>query len=67
MLREKWTRFSITVNKYVLPLESNIFVRLKAISHFILQNLEAINRPVSEIENYNDCHMALLHEYTWIL
>ena len=38
MLRENWTKFSITVNKYLSPIQSNFFVRLKTMSHFILQN-----------------------------
>ena len=50
MLRENWTTFSITVNKYFLPLQSKLFVKLKAVSHFILQNWEAIDHPVSEIK-----------------
>ena len=51
MLFKNWTEFSITVNKYILPLQSNFFVRLKTDSHFISQNLEAIDRPVPEIKN----------------
>ena len=59
MLRENWTIFSIVVNKYFLPRESNFYVRLKAVSHFISQNLEAINRPDPKVKNNN--------KYTWIL
>ena len=51
MLRENKTKFSITVNKYFLPLQLSFFVRLKAVSHFIAQNLEAIDHPVLEIKN----------------
>ena len=67
MLRENWPTFSITVNKYFIPIKSNFFSRLKAVSHFFLQNLEAIDRPVPEIKNYNDRHMAFSHKYIWIL
>ena len=49
ILRENETTFSITVNKYFLPLESNSFLRLKATSDFISQNLGAIDHPVPEI------------------
>ena len=35
VLREKWTTFSITVNKYLLPLQSNFVVGLKVGFHFI--------------------------------
>ena len=62
MLSENWTTFSITIKKYFLPLQSNFFVRLKAVLHFILQNLEAIDHPVTEIKNYNDRHMTFSHK-----
>ena len=67
MLRENWTTFSIIVNEYFLPLLSNFLLRFKAVSHFISQNLEAIDPPVPEIKNYNDRHMAFSHKYTWTL
>ena len=67
MLRENWITFPITVNKYFLPRQSNFFVKLKTVSHFISPNLEAIDRPVPEIKNYNDCHMSFSQKYTWIL
>ena len=67
MLRESWTTFSITVNQYSLPLQSNFFVRLKTVSHFISQNLEAIDHPIPEMKNYNDFHMVFSHKYTGIL
>ena len=67
MLRENWTAFSITVDKYFLPLQSNFCVRLEVVSHYISQNLEAVDHLVSEIKNYNECHMAFSHKYTWIL
>ena len=67
MLREIWTTFSITVNKCFLPLQWNFSVRLTAVSHFVSQNLQAIDHPVPEINNYHNCHMAFLHKYTWIL
>ena len=51
MLRESWTTFSITVNKYFLPLQSKFTVRLKAVLYFISWNLQAIDYPVPEIEN----------------
>ena len=35
MLREHLTTFFITVNKYFLPLQSNFFVTMKAVLHFI--------------------------------
>ena len=57
MLRENWPTFFITVDKYFLSLQSNSFVRLKAVLHFISRILEAIDHPVSEIKNYNDCHI----------
>ena len=38
ILRENWTTFSITVNKYSISLQSNFFLRLKAVSQFISQN-----------------------------
>ena len=56
MLRENWTTFSITANKYFLPTQSNFIIRFKAISHFTSQNLEAIDQPVPEIKNDNDRH-----------
>ena len=59
MLCKNWTTISITVNKYFLPLQPNFYVRSKAVSHFVSQNLEAIDRPVLEIKNYNDHHMFL--------
>ena len=67
MLLEKWPTFSITVNKYFLPLRLKFNVRLKAVLRFISQNLEGIDHPVSEIKNYNDRHIAFSHKYTWIL
>ena len=39
MLRENLPTFSITINKYSLPLQSKSVVRLKAVSHYISQNL----------------------------
>ena len=56
--------FPITVNEYFLPLQSNFLVKLKAISHFILQNLGAFDHPVAEMKNYNDRHMAFSSEYS---
>ena len=56
MLCENWTTFSITENKYFLRLQSKFFVRLKAVSHSISQNLEAIDHAVPEIKNYNYRH-----------
>ena len=50
MLHENLPTFSITVSKYFLPLQSNFFLRLKAVSHFISQNLKAIDGPVPEIK-----------------
>ena len=50
MLHENWPTFSITVNKYFLPLQSNFFVKFKGLLHFISQNLEAIDRPVPVIK-----------------
>ena len=67
MLREKWPTFSITVNKFILPLQLNFVVRFKAASHFISRNLEAVDHPVPEITNYNDHHVEFSHKYTWIL
>ena len=67
VLRENWTTFSITINKYFWPPQSSLFVRLKAVSQFISQNLGATDHPVPEIKNYNDRHMAFSHKYTWIL
>ena len=58
MLRENWATFIITVNKCFLPLQWKLVVKLKAVSHFISQNLEAIDHPVSEIKNYDYCSMA---------
>ena len=58
MLRENWTTFSITVNKYFFLLQSNFSVRLKAVWHFISQILEEIDHPVPEIKNYHDRHMC---------
>ena len=63
MLCENWPTSSITVNKYFLLLESTFFVSLKTVSHFIWQNLEAIDHPIPEIKNYNDRHMTFLHKY----
>ena len=54
MRRENWITFFITVDKHFLPLQSNFFVRLKAVSYSISQNLEAIDHPVLEIKNYSD-------------
>ena len=67
MLRENWPIFSFAVTKYFLPLQSNFVVRLEAVSHFISQNLEAIDHPVSEINNYTDRRVAFSHKYAWIL
>ena len=67
ILCENWTSFSITVNKYFLPLQSNSFIRLKVVLRLISQNLQDIDHPVPEIKKYNDRHMAFLHKYTWIL
>ena len=67
MLRKNWSTLFITVSKDFLPLQSNSFVSLKAVQHFISQNLEAIDHPVPEIKNYNDRHVAFPHKYTWIL
>ena len=67
MLRENWPTFCITVNKYFLPLQPNLFVSLKAIQLYIPKNLEAVYHPVSEIRNYNGRHKAFLHKYTWML
>ena len=39
---------------------------MKDLSHFLLQNLEAVHHPVPGIRNYNDRHMAFLHESTWM-
>ena len=42
--------FRHIINKYFLLFASNFFVScLIAVSHFILQNLEAIDHPVPEI------------------
>ena len=62
-LPENWATFFITVNKFFLPLQSNLFVKLKAGQHFISQNLEAIDRPVPEIKNYNHLNMAQYDNY----
>ena len=67
MLLENWTTFSITVNKYFLPLQSNFVVRLKAVSYFDSQNLEGIDHPLPDIKNYNYRHMAFSQKYTRIL
>ena len=64
MLRENRPTFSIEVNKYCLPLQSNFFLKSEVVLHFILQNLQAINHAIPEIENYNDRHKAFPHQYT---
>ena len=64
MLRENWTTFPITVKKYFLPRQSNFNVSLKAVKHFISQNLEAFDHPVLEIKSYNDRQMTFSHKYT---
>ena len=48
--------------KYLLPPQSNCFVRLKSVSHFISQNLEAIDHPVPERKNY-DCYMEFSQKH----
>ena len=50
ILRENWTTFFITVNKYFSPLLTKFFVRLTAALHFISQNSEAIDHLVPEIK-----------------
>ena len=67
MLRLNWSTFSMTVNKYFIPIASNFFLRLEAFSHFFSQHLYAIDHPVPVIKNYNDRYMAFSHKYTWIL
>ena len=67
MLCENWLTFYITVNKYLLPLEWNFFVRLKSVLHNVSQHLEAIDHSIPEIKIYNHRHLVLLHKYTWIL
>ena len=52
MLRENWTMFSITVNKYILPFQPNFAVRLWAVLHFDSQNLESLDHSISEIERF---------------
>ena len=37
ILCENWTIFSITVNRYFLPLQSNFHARLKAVLHFVFR------------------------------
>ena len=61
MLCENWTTFNITIHKYFLTLQSKFYGRLKVVSHFMSQNLEAIDHPLPEINNYNDRHMVFQH------
>ena len=62
MLRENGIIFSISANKYFLPLQSNIFLKLKAVSHFTSRNWEAIDHPVLAPEYYTpEYYRRIIH------
>ena len=67
MLRENWTTFSITVNKYFLPLQSKFFCKFKGCFALLLTKFKDNWQSSSRKKNYNDCHMEFSHKYIWIL
>ena len=63
MLRENWTTFSITINNYFLPLQSNFFCKIEGCFTLHLAKFRGNWPSSSGDKNYNVRHMAFLHKY----